>query len=74
MFKGKIRIFQRRRNGEGRMIAGETRFLSRAAGYTLWDRKRNEEIMKELHNPQTIEFTEKYRRNRKEEVGRMSAV
>jgi hypothetical protein len=48
-------------------------FMRRTAGYRLSDHKRNKDIIKELHTPQIPEFIEKYRRNWKEHVGRMSA-
>jgi hypothetical protein len=47
--------------------------MRKTAGYSLLNRKRNKEIMKELHTQQITEFTEKYKRNWKEHVGRMSA-
>jgi hypothetical protein len=46
--------------------------MRRTAGYGLLDHKRNE-IMKELHTPQITNSIEKYRRNWKEHVGRMSS-
>jgi hypothetical protein len=55
-----------------RLVPAEVRFL-RTAGYRLWDRRRNKEIMKELHVQQITEFIEKYSRNWEQCVGRMSA-
>jgi hypothetical protein len=46
--------------------------MRKTAEYTLLDSIRNE-ILEELHTPQKTEFIEKYRRNWKEHVGRMSA-
>jgi hypothetical protein len=56
------------------MISAEMCFMRRTAGYTLADQKRNKGIVEELHAQQIIEFIEKYRRNWKENVGRMCPV
>jgi hypothetical protein len=42
---------------EKRMVPGEMDFISRTAGYTIVDFKRNEEIMRELQIPQITGFT-----------------
>jgi hypothetical protein len=49
------------------------RLLRRAAGYTRWDHKRNEDILTELQISQITEFIYKYRKNWKEHVDRMSS-
>jgi hypothetical protein len=40
------------RTDERRLISAEMRFLGRAAGYTRWDHKRNEDILTELQMSQ----------------------
>jgi hypothetical protein len=37
-----------RKADEKRLQAAETKFMRKTAGLTLWDRKRNEEILKNL--------------------------
>jgi hypothetical protein len=49
------------------------RFLTRTAGYTRWDHKRNEDILTELQMSQITEFIYQYRKNWKEHVDRMSS-
>jgi hypothetical protein len=49
------------------------RFLRRTAGYTRWDRRRNEDILTELRMSQITEFIYQYRKNWKEHVDRMSS-
>jgi hypothetical protein len=54
------------------MLRGDCCQVRRAAGHSLWDHGRNEEVMKRLHTPQITEFIEKCRRNWEESVGRIS--
>jgi hypothetical protein len=37
-----------RKSDESRIAACEMKFMRRTAGYTKWDLKRNEEVLKEL--------------------------
>jgi hypothetical protein len=37
-----------RKSDESRITACEMKFMRRTAGYTKWDLKRNEEVLKEL--------------------------
>jgi hypothetical protein len=60
-----------RRTDERRLISAEMCFLSRIAGYTRWDHKRNEDILTELQTSQIIELMYQYRKNWKEHVDRM---
>jgi hypothetical protein len=39
-----------RKADEKRLQAGEMKFMRKTAGFTLWDRKRNEEILKNLES------------------------
>jgi hypothetical protein len=61
-----------RRTDERRLISAEMHFLRRTAGYTRWDRKRNEDILTELQISQITEFICQYRKNWKEHVDSMS--
>jgi hypothetical protein len=63
----------KRRTDERRLISAEIRFLSRTAGYTRWDHKRNEDILTELQMSQIREFIYQYTKNWKEYVDRMSS-
>jgi hypothetical protein len=62
-----------RRTDERRLISTEMRFLRRAAGYTRWDHKINEDILTELKMSQITEFMYQYRNNWKARVNRMSS-
>jgi hypothetical protein len=62
-----------RRTDERRLISAEMCFLKRAAGYTGWDHKRNEDNLTELQISQITEFICQYRKNWKEHVDRMSS-
>jgi hypothetical protein len=48
-------------------------FLRRAAGYSRWDHKRNEDNLTELQISQITEFICQYRKSWKERVDRMSS-
>jgi hypothetical protein len=61
------------RTDEKRLISAEMRFLGRTAGYTLWDHKRNKDILTELQILQITEFICQYRKNWNEHVDRMSS-
>jgi hypothetical protein len=45
----------------------------RTAGYTGWDHKRNEDILKELQMSQITEFVYQNRKNWKEHVDRITS-
>jgi hypothetical protein len=62
-----------RRTDEKRLISAEMRFLRRTAGYTCWDHKRNEDILRELQISQITEFICQFRKNWKEHVDGMSS-
>jgi hypothetical protein len=59
------------RTDERRLISTEMCFLRMIAGYTRWDRKRNEDILTELQISQITEFIYQYRKHWKEYVDRM---
>jgi hypothetical protein len=60
-----------RRTDERRLISAEMSFLRRTAGYSLWDHKRNEDILTELQISQITGFIHQYRENWKEHVDRI---
>jgi hypothetical protein len=63
-------------NDRKRLISAEMRFIRRTLGYTLFDHKRNEELMdivdKQLKTTPIIDFVTQYRKNWKEHVHRMT--
>lgn len=61
------------RMDERRLVPAEMHFISRPAGYTIVDFKRNEEIKRELQIPQITDFTE-YRWNWKETLSRWAVT
>jgi hypothetical protein len=61
------------RSDERMLTSAEICLMGRAAGYGLWDRKRGEEIMKEVRIPELTELIAKTRRNWKKRVDRMSS-
>jgi hypothetical protein len=48
---------------KSRLKASEMKFLRRTAGYTLLDRKKNEDILQELNTTPVLENITKYRHN-----------
>lgn len=56
---------------EKKIEAAEMRFLRHVAGYTLWDRKRSEDIRKELKIFNLREKIQQHRNNWREHVDRM---
>jgi hypothetical protein len=54
-----------------RSEANEMKFLSRTAGYTKLDKKRNTEILRELKISSVLEHIDQYRNNWKQSVQRM---
>jgi hypothetical protein len=62
-----------RSNDRKRLISAEMRFIRRTLGCTLFDHKRNEELMdKKLKTTPIIDFVTQYRKNWKEHVHRMT--
>ena len=45
--------------------------MCRTAGYTKWDRKRNEEVLQELNIIPTIDYIHKYQKDWLRHVNRM---
>jgi hypothetical protein len=48
---------------KSRLKASEMKFLSRTAGYTLLDHKKNQDILQELNTTPVLEKITKYRHN-----------
>jgi hypothetical protein len=49
------------------------KFMRKTAGLTLWDHKRNEEILKNLKVEPVSKFIQSYRANWKERIERMDS-
>ncbi|KAJ4447567.1 hypothetical protein ANN_09574 [Periplaneta americana] len=47
------------------------RFMRRTAGYTKWDRKKNEDILQELNVSSILDYISRYQLNWKEQISRM---
>ncbi|KAJ4449322.1 hypothetical protein ANN_00720 [Periplaneta americana] len=60
-----------RKDQECRIVASEMKFLRYVAGYTLIDKKRNEDIRKELKMERLIEMINNYRTNWIQHVDRL---
>ncbi|KAJ4431135.1 hypothetical protein ANN_19730 [Periplaneta americana] len=60
-----------RTKDESRLTACEMRFMRRTAGYTKWDRKKNEDILQELNVSSILDYISRYQLNWKEHVSRM---
>jgi hypothetical protein len=56
-----------------RLQAAEKKFMRKTAGLTLWDYKRNEEILKNLKVELISKFIRNYRANWKEHIERMNS-
>ncbi|KAJ4428526.1 hypothetical protein ANN_24570 [Periplaneta americana] len=52
-----------RTKAESRLTAGEMRFMRRTAGYTKWDRKKNEDILQELNVSSILDYISRYQLN-----------
>jgi hypothetical protein len=52
-----------RKADEKRLQAAEMKFLRKTAGLTIWDHKRNEEILKNLKVEPVSKFIQNYRAN-----------
>jgi hypothetical protein len=48
------------------------KFMRRTAGYTKWDVKRNEEVLKEVKVEPILDYICRYQNNRLAHVNRMS--
>jgi hypothetical protein len=48
------------------------KFMRRTAGYTKWDLKRNEEVLKELKVEPILDYIYRYQNNWRQHVTRMS--
>jgi hypothetical protein len=49
------------------------KFMRKTAGLTLWDHKRNEEILKNLKVEPIFKFIQNYQANWKERIERMDS-
>jgi hypothetical protein len=52
----------------------EMKFKRRTAGYTKWDLKKNEEVLKELKVEPIVDYICRYQNNCREHVNRMSST
>jgi hypothetical protein len=59
-----------RKADDKRLEAAEMKFMRKTAGLTLWDRKRNEEILKNLKVEPVSKFIQNYRANLKNYIER----
>jgi hypothetical protein len=62
-----------RKADEKRLQGAEMKFLRKTAGFTLWDHKRNEEILKNLQVEPIFKFIQNYWANWKERIERMDS-
>jgi hypothetical protein len=62
-----------RKADEKILQAAEMKFMRKTAGLTLWDHKRNEEILKNLKVEPISKFIQNYRANWKEHIDRMDS-
>jgi hypothetical protein len=60
-----------RKSDESRITACEMKFMRRTAGYTKWDLKRNEEVLKELAVEPILDYICSYQNHWREHVNRM---
>jgi hypothetical protein len=51
------------KSDEGRITACEIKFMRRTAGYTKWDLKMNEEVLKELKAELILDYLCRYQNN-----------
>jgi hypothetical protein len=57
-----------RKTDENRLQVAEMKFMKKTAGFTLWDHKRTEEILKNLKVEPISVFIQDYRANCKEHI------
>jgi hypothetical protein len=62
-----------RKADEERLQAAEMKFMRKTAGFTLWDHKRNERILKNLKVEPIPKFIQNYRGNWMEHIERMDS-
>ena len=60
-----------RNRDKSRIIASEMRFMRHRVGYTKWDHKRNENILRELHIEPVFDYIHQYQNNWIQHVYRM---
>jgi hypothetical protein len=65
--------FKFHRKMEKTLQAAEMKFVRKTASLTLWDHKRNEEILKNLKVEPVFKFIQNYRANWKEHFERMDS-
>jgi hypothetical protein len=58
---------------EKRLQAAEMKFMRKTAGFTLWDHKRNDAILKNLRVEPISKFIQNYQANWKEHNERMDS-
>jgi hypothetical protein len=63
-----------RKSDERRIIACEMKFMRQRTGYTKWDLKRNEEVLKELKVEPILDYIYRYQNNWKEHVNSNTAL
>jgi 1,2-phenylacetyl-CoA epoxidase PaaB subunit len=56
-----------------RLQAAEMKFIRKTAGFTLWDHKRNEEILKNLKVEQVSKFIQNYQAKWKYHIERVDS-
>jgi hypothetical protein len=61
-----------RKSDESGITACEMKFMRRTAGYTKWDLKRNEEVLKEIKMELILDYICRYQNNWREHVNRTS--
>ena len=61
-----------RRSDETTMTACEMKFMHRIAGCTMWDYRKNDDILEELKMVPIINYIHQYQQNRYQHVNRMS--
>ena len=59
-------------NNINRITASEMKFMRATVGYTRWDHKRNEDVLRELQLESVVHFINNYQLNWKNHVHRMS--
>jgi hypothetical protein len=62
-----------RKGNKRRLQAAEIKFTKKTVGFTIWDHKRNEEILKNLKVKSVSKFIQNYRVNWKNHTERMDS-
>jgi hypothetical protein len=68
-----VRPGQLERQMKKKLQAAEMKFMRKTAGLTLWDHKRNEDILKNLKIEPVSKFIQNYRANWKNPIERMDS-